>query len=1282
MTTAQINISDKENESIKCRALLDTCSTVNLISERVANLLKLPKKKCSIPVGALNELSTTTKHIVTATIKSLHNDYFKTLEFLTIPTISHAVPNEALPRENIPVPANIKLADPEFYKPAPIDILLGSGPTLSLFSIGQHKIVNKNLDLCLQKTRLGWVIGGYVNCNKREKTATCNFTDLQFDLENFWKIEEGPMQVYRSAEETFCENHFAENTTRDKTGRYIVALPFRRDNNGIGESRLQALERLHSLFKRFNKNPDLYHKYNAVIQEYIQLNHMSETKVIAENGYYLPHHAVIKESSATTKLRVVFDASAKTSNGYSLNDNLAVGPTIQDDIFSHLLRFRTHKYVLSADIEKMYRQVLVREEDRKYQQILWKVGNEIKTYQLNTVTFGLAPAPYLAIRCLIQLADDEGRNHPIAAEKLKRDMYVDNLLTGAETIKEARVIREEITELLKQGGFPLRQWAASDPRILYGLNGSEINTHLQLNDDKTLKTLGISWNAKNDSIIYTVNSVSSRTARSKRAILSEIAKIFDPLGLLGPIILYAKNIMQDLWKEKLHWDESVPINLYTKWTEFYNQLPLINNIEFPRKTIASKKRAIQLHGFCDASTKGYGACIYLRSISDKGDIKTVLLGAKSRVAPVKESTIPRLELCAALLLVNLFKQVKSAIEISFDKIVFWSDSSITLHWIKTSPHLLKTFVANRVAEIQGMPEPHTWKHIRTEYNPADALSRGQLPAEFLNNKMWFNGPEWLCSEENFWPKTQIPGLDENLPEVRKGTCLLSEVIDKQMDAKLNKRFEVFERFSSYSRLKRFVAYTSYLNRTKKYKGSIQVQDLIDAEKTIIKRIQSVCFVEDINHLCKNIPIKKQSRLLSLSPFIDKDKIVRVGGRLKYSCLSYNQKHPIILPRSNHVTDLIIKELHENNHHAGIQTTLCLLRQKFWLLDGKAQIRKIIRRCVRCFRSNPLTTEYQMGELPRIRLSQSRVFSNVGIDYCGPFYIKEKKYRNTKQIKVYVAVFVCLATKAVHLELASDLTTEGFLAALRRFLSRRGKPKNIYSDNATNFVGANNELKEIYALITSDKHQKRTNKFFSDNEINWHFIPPSSPHFGGLWESTVKLFKHHMKRVVTNLLFTFEELNTFVIEVEAILNSRPLTAISTDPNDPPVLTPAHFLIGDSFTSLPEGDLTDIQTNRLSRWQHITQIRQHFWKRWHKEYLNELNIRHKWATGQHSIKKNSIVLLAEDNVPSMQWVMGQVIEVHPGSDGVIRAATVRTSTSVLKRTVKKLALLPIIDNFRDN
>ena len=163
---------------------------------------------------------------------------------------------------------------------------------------------------------------------------------------------------------------------------------------------------------------------------------MSETKVIAKNGYYLPHHAGIKESSATTKLRVVFDASAKTSNGYSLNNNLAVGPTIQDDIFSHLLRLRTHKYVLSADIEKMYRQVLVREEDRKYQQILWKVGNEIKTYQLNTVTFSLAPAPYLAIRCLIQLADDEGRNHPIAAETLKKDMYVDNLLTGAETTKE------------------------------------------------------------------------------------------------------------------------------------------------------------------------------------------------------------------------------------------------------------------------------------------------------------------------------------------------------------------------------------------------------------------------------------------------------------------------------------------------------------------------------------------------------------------------------------------------------------------------------------------------------------------------------------------------------------------------------------------------------------------------------------------------------------------------------------------------------------------------------
>lgn len=269
----------------------------------------------------------------------------------------------------------------------------------------------------------------------------------------------------------------------------------------------------------------------------------------------------------------------------------------------------------------------------------------------------------------------------------------------------------------------------------------------------------------------------------------------------------------------------------------------------------------------------------------------------------------------------------------------------------------------------------------------------------------------------------------------------------------------------------------------------------------------------------------------------------------------------------------------------------------------------------------------------------------------------------------------MSIKAIHLEVVSDLTTEGFLAALRRFVARRGLPQHIYSDNGTNFVGANNQLRELYVLLNSQEHKEHVDKFASNHRITWHFIPPMAPHFGGLWKSSVKIFKHHFKRVVGDSLFTFEELNTFVIEIEGILNSRPITSLSSDPNDLLVLSPAHYLIGKPLTTLPEGDLSHVPANRLSTWQHISKVRQDFWSRWRLEYLNELQVRSKWAKEGSKIDIGTVVLLKERNLPCTQWAMGRITSVHPGDDGIIRAVNVKTASGQVKRAVNQLCPLPI-------
>ncbi|XP_076231233.1 uncharacterized protein LOC143177255 [Calliopsis andreniformis] len=1212
-------------------------------------------------------MTTMSKHTITTIIQSKTSNYNRTLTFLTIPAISSLIPDQPIDRTQIKIPKNLQLADPTFHIPAPIDLLLGSGVALSLLSVGQLNLSPPcGPDLFLQKTRLGWIIGGSAPVSKPTRDIACHtVTTIQDDLARFWELEDGPQIQRLSEAERRCEEHFQRNVRRNADGRYVVALPFNDKLSQLGESKSRALKRFTSLERNLQNDQNQFREYQSVLNEYLDLGHMSKLQDIDEigDGYYLPHHGVTKVTSDTTKLRVVFDGSAATTTGISLNDTLHIGPKIQQDLLHILLRFRSHRYALIGDIEKMYRQFIVRPEDRKYQRIIWRDSNgNLKTYELNTVTFGLSAAPYLAIRCLSQLAQDEGHRFPNAAQILKRDFYVDDLITGASTTGEALALRDQMIQLLKSAGLHIRQWASNHKPLLHGLPEEHINKTLHLGESSTIKTLGVFWESIDDEIRYSVKDIKSTRPITKRSISSVIARIYDPLGLLGPVIILAKILLQKIWAMKIDWDESLPMTIHTEWLQYCTQLPLLNNVTFNRKTIINDPVHIELHGFCDASERAYGACIYIRSRDANDRYQVELLLAKSKVTPLKTQSIPRLELCGALILSSLVATAQKALPFNVNRTVYWTDSAIVLHWLQTSPHLLKTFVANRVSEIQNKTSITNWRHVPTADNPADLISRGQSPEEFLRPSIWHHGPKWLNNDETHWPSGNMPCL-ASLPEQKTIICLTTTIPD----------IGIIERFSSWGKLIRIVARCLRWKRKNTATGELTASELKYAHDVMIKLIQRVHFPEEVKNLSTGNGHTLKGRIQRLNPFIDRDGILRVGGRLKNSLMPFNQRHPIILPKTR-ATALIIENEHRAQLHAGTQATLYAIRRRYWPIDGRNQVWKVIKNCIRCCRAQPPPVDYIMGDLPVARVTESRPFTHVGVDYCGPFYIKERKHRNRSRVKVYVAVFVCLAVKAVHLELVSDLSTEAFIAALKRFIARRGFCANLYSDNGSNFIGANNELRELRSLLQSDDHQRKLTTFLADHCINWNFIPPLTPHFGGLWEAAVKSFKYHLKRVAGAELFTFENFNTLIIEIEAILNSRPLTPMSSDPNDLLVLTPGHFLIGDSLTSLREHDFRDVPANRLSSWQHIQKVKQHFWTRWHREYLNELTTRSKWTKGTHPIKKGTIVLLREDNVPSLHWPLGRVIEVYPGADGIVRAVTVKTATSTLDRSVKRLVPLP--------
>ena len=623
-----------------------------------------------------------------------------------------------------------------------------------------------------------------------------------------------------------------------------------------------------------------------------------------QDGCYLPHHAVIKTSSETTKVRVVFDASAKTTTNISLNQVLLVGPTIQNTIFEQILRFRVPAYVITADIEKMYRQVVVHPEDRKFQKIFWYHNGKIRTFQLNTVTFGTACAPFLAIRTLLQLSRDEGKNFPRASKILVRDFYVDDLVTDANSTQEIIEIRNELIELLARGGFAIRQWASNHPTVLNDISSKIVNLDCVVRENPVQKTLGVIWISQRDVLKYSVGEVDAQSTSTKRKLLSEISKIFDSLGLLGPVSLFAKMIVQEFWKAQIKWNEPLLQDIHSGWKSFTEQLSALREFSVPRKFLDQDPIEIEIHGFCDACLHGYGANLYIRSIDSQGKISIRLICSKSRVAPLSGITIPRLELSAAVILKKLYTEVKTQLDFPVKNITFWSDSTIVLCWIKKAPHLLRTFESNRVADIQSLGDEVQWKHVRSEENPADALSRGQLRNEFIKNKLWLIGPSWLSKPETEW-LTSIATSSEKLPGVIEGICLTNLATENF----------IWSKISSFKRLSRLVA---YFLRWKTFKSNrnrpLSCQELIDAERRLVAMIQRKRFSKETRLLSTardaapadvTVPYRKPTNFDELNPFLDEHEFIRVGGRLKKSKLIYSQKHPLLLPAKHPITDVII-----------------------------------------------------------------------------------------------------------------------------------------------------------------------------------------------------------------------------------------------------------------------------------------------------------------------------------------------------------------------------------------
>ncbi|XP_078344112.1 uncharacterized protein LOC144629777 [Oculina patagonica] len=1161
---------------------------------------------------------------------------------------------------------------------------------------------------------LGWTIVGPIEKIEDEHSFNVNFVRLaeQRDedeillqqVENFWKTEFtdtiASSKVAMSVEDERALR-IMEGSVKKVSGHYQIALPWRQHPPYLPDNRALAEQRLYLLKKKFLRDQEFFGRYKGTINDYITKGYAQrvpkdELSADGKPLWYLPHHAVFHPQKPE-KLRVVFDCATRY-RGTSLNDQLLHGPDLTNNLFGVLVRFRQESIALSSDIEAMFHQVNVDPNDFDALRFLWWPEDDLSKqpaeYRMVVHLFGSTSSPSCASFGLRRTAQDNAREFPPEViDTVLRNFYVDDCLKSVPSTELAIRLREDLSQLLERGGFRLTKLSCNKKEVLETIPTSDIArslVDLDLNADALPieRTLGIHWNMESDMLTFKV--VPKTKPFTRRGILSVTSSIYDPLGMVSPIVLPAKKLLQDLCKQKLGWDEEISDEESQRWQTWLSDLPLLSRVALPRclkSTDFGRINTVELHHFADASQIAYGTVSYVRLVNEEGQIHCSFLVGKSRLAHVKQMTIPRLELSAAVLAVKLDQTLREELELKIDESMFWTDSTSVLQYIKNEDRRFHTFVANRLAVIHDGSKPSQWKYVPTSINPADDVSRGLTVEELLRKERWFRGPEFLWERETSWPirRDSLPSISDEDPEVKR-QVQVNHVTQVEVPHSLDL---MIQRYSSWYKLKRGVAWLLRFGEFLRKKrclqeslndplpcGRLSIQELRSAEDQILKYVQRSSFlpvIKALQRVSSEEPEKQRLKdigsfgsIYKLRPLLDQEGALRVGGRLENSTLDYQIKHPLLLPKDHHVTKLIIMDVHESVGHLGQEYVLTCLRQKYWIVKGRTAVRKVLGSCLTCRKQNALRGQQMMADLPDDRLIPGEPpFSYVGVDFFGPMYVK----RGRSTVKHYGCIFSCLTMRATHIEVAESLETDSFINALRRFINLRGKPKVIRSDNGTNLSGGERELREAI----DNWNQQKIESFLHQKNIEWKFNPPGASHMGGVWERVIRSVRKILRVLLREQLVSGEALRTLIAEVQGILNSRPLTPVSDSPLDLEPLTPNHLLLLRSNMNVSPGVFVKDDLYCQRRWRQIQYLADVFWKRWLSEYLPTLQERQKWRKPSRNLAVGDLVLVADERVHRCQWPLGRIVEVHPGRDGLIRSAKVTTKSSTLTRPISKLCFL---------
>ncbi len=1154
------------------------------------------------------------------------------------------------------------------------------------------------------RTVLGWVLQGkLMSSNQVGGTFCIEGVPLEATLDDLiresYKLDDYGVKNEDDKKMSIQDQRalkIMEHTTRQRDdGRWETGLLWK-DNLPFPDTSYEdAFIRLTKTKNRMARDPDFALVYNKKIEEYLEKGYLrklseQEAAMKSPRTFYLPHFGVVNPNKPG-KFRLVFDAAAKTS-GICFNDRMLTGPDLLRPLQAVLWNFRRHPVVLCGDIEDMFHRVYIRDEDRCAQRILWKGcddKHEIQPYEMMAMTFGSTCSPSCAIYVKDRNADLFAERYPHAVNIIKTDMYCDDLLSGASSPDEAIQLRQEISDINHNGGFVMKKWISNSHQVM-----KSIPEDLRLHGSKSLSSkgnglldterlLGMWWDPTTDKFTFRLNfnKVSPEVIEgrhpTKREMCSLIMSLFDPLGIVAHFRIKAMIQFQRVWASGVDWDDPIPGEIHDEWKKWLVELRDITGLQMPRcYSLGLGSASIQLHTMVDASSEAMCAICYLR-IEVGGYVEVSFVSSSVHVVPLKKSTIPRHELDAAVNGCKLANKIKKELKVNLSSCHYWSDSSTVLIWIKSEATRFKEYVANRIAKIQRLSEPSEWNWVGTADNVADDGTRSSKKTDLSSESRWLRGPDFLRKSPEEWPKKseqEIGSVSVNCGNENIGTVSTVPSVGKGVE-----EIPDINRFSRYYRLVRATAAVAaavkfWIGKLRgnvkvpspwKYEGGeiisqFSTEEILKAETRLIRAAQQDLNKEELTNL---------SRTFKLT--VDDDGLIRVNGRIQNAdCIDETSRAPILLPSRHKLADLIIDHEHVMNGHCGRNTVYNTLRQKYWIPDGRFAVRRSWTRCNLCKIKRAKPDYPEMGNLPKYRLAGFEPpFTYTGVDMFGPVEVTVGR----RHEKRWGMLLTCMVSRAIHLEVTAGISGDETMLALSRFVDCRGVPRHFYSDNGTNFQAVSKEVKKREKFYKSD----------------WHFIPAASPHMGGAWETMVKQVKKVLEFLLKDKYPRDQVLHTTLKAVENIVNSRPLSYVSGDADDPEALTPNHFLrgIGVAAGSISSqeaasgsgffGEDVDVDKERWGKlWEKAQCLANKFWERWSKEVLPDLLRKDKWNATTEPVQEGEVVIMIDELKPRREWIKAIVTKIFPGSDGIVRVVEVTSrgpdskSSSTFKRAVAKI------------